>query len=266
MARKILVDSSNTIDIWRQKVNQMSDYIEDLDGLDATFQPGNTWASGYPIDRDSNIVSAVDYIGVFTDNVYKSLITGTAASQQTITAKIFADSAVFDKLHANQLWNYDSAMTLGPTDSTWYGDSPGTVKFDFTADSAKFRNLNVINLREAPDSATFGQLTIGDSGFIRSITALDSTSVILFKNLKILDSSFVLDSALVLSKITVNTFIDSGVDSGITIDSAEVDYLRINNHMVFDGVEFDSETPFSIVGAGGVIRFGGYMLTDSTGV
>jgi len=238
MARKILVDSSNTIDIWRQKVNQMSDYIEDLDGLDATFQPGNTWSLGYPIDRDSNIISGINYLTDYANQIFNSLVAGTAPSGQRITAKIFADSAVFDKLHTNQLWNYDSAMTLADSDATWYGDSPGTAAFDFTADSAKFGNLNVLRLRSYPDSATFGRLTITDSGHISNITALDSTSTVFFKNLTALGQDIEIDSAFVLNKITIGQFIsDSGSDSGVNITKATIGTADINRLTMTDSPE-----------------------------
>ena len=238
MARKILVDKTNTIDIWRQKVNQMSDYIEDLDNLDNTFQPGNTWALGYPVDRDSNIISGIDYIGSYADQIYNSLVTGTATSQQTITAKIFADSAVFDKLHANQLWNYDSAMTLAGSDATWFGDSQGTIKFDFTADSALFGNLNALRLRDYPDSATFGKITITDSGFIGNITSLDSTSTVIFKNLTARGQDIEIDSALILNRITIGKFIsDSSSDSGVNITKATIGTADINSLTMTDSPE-----------------------------
>ena len=239
MARKILVDSSNTIDIWRQKVNQMSDYIEDLDGLDATFQPGNTWAIGYPnVDRDSNIISGINYVHDYADQIYNSLITGTAVAQQQYNVKIYADSADFDKITVNQLWNYDSAMTLGDSDATWFGDSQGTAKFDFNVDSAKFGNLNIINLRQYPDSATFGRLTIVDSGFIGSITSLDSTSTVIFKNLTARGQDIEIDSALVLSRITIGEFIsDSGSDSGVNITKATIGTADINRLTLTDSPE-----------------------------
>jgi len=239
MARKILVDSSNTIDIWRQKVNQMSDYIEDLDDLDATFQPGNTWALGYPnVDRDSNIISGINYVHDYADQIYNSLITGTAVAQQQYNVKIYADSADFDKITVNQLWNYDSAMTLGDSDATWFGDSQGTAKFDFNVDSAKFGNLNIINLRQYPDSATFGRLTIVDSGFIGSITSLDSTSTVIFKNLTARGQDIEIDSALVLSRITIGEFIsDSGSDSGVNITKATIGTADINRLTLTDSPE-----------------------------
>ena len=241
MARKILVDSSNTIDIWRQKVNQMSDYIEDLDGLDATFQPGNTFDTEYPIDRDSNIISGINYLTNYSNQIFNSLIAGTAVSQQTINVKIFADSGVFDRLHTNQLWNYDSAMTLADSDATWFGDSQGTAQFDFNVDSAKFGNLNVLSLRDYPDSATFGKLTITDSGHIANLDAYDSTSEVIFKNLTILDKSPVIDSALVLNIIRITDFISdstgSGPDSGVHIDSATVGTVDINSLTMTDSPE-----------------------------
>lgn len=249
MARKILVDSSDTIDGWRQKVNQMSGYVEDLDDLDTTFQPGNTWALGYPIDRDSNIVSATNYLISETNDIFNTMIAGTAVSTRTATVKIYADSAVFNTLHANQLWNYDAAMTLGPVDSTWFGDSPGTSDFDFTAESASFGILNVINLRETPDSATFGRLTILDSGFIGSIKSLDSTSTVIFKNLTARGQDITIDSALVLNIIRIGQFIsDSGSDSGVNITKATIGTADINSLTMTDSpaITFLHARPFLV--------------------
>ena len=250
MVRKILVDSTDLIDSWSDKINIMSGYIEDLDGLDSTFQPGNTWAVGYPnVDRDSNVISSINYVADYANQIYNSLVSGTAPSQQTITAKIYADSGVFDKLHADQFWNYDSAMTLGDSDATWYGDSQGTAKFDFNVDSAKFGGLNVIRLREAPDSATFGRLTITDSGFIGNITSLDSTSTVIFKNLTARGQDIEIDSALVLSRITIGEFIsDSGSDSGVNITRATIGTADINSLTLTDshGLKFIHARPFLI--------------------
>lgn len=277
MARKILVDSSNTVAVWSQKTNTLSDYIGDLDNLDNTFAPGNTWAVGYPnVDRDSSAVSAINYIEDYADAIYSSLVGGTSTSRQTVRAKILADSADFDLLHTNQLWNYDGAMTYGPSDSTWYGDSPGTNKFDFTADSSEFRNLNVVRLRHTPDSAIIGRLIVGDSGFIGTITTADSTSELIIKNLKYKgNSAALIDSALVLNKITVEHFqSDSGGDSGVNIDVARITYLDIDSSITFadsSSLNFNVARPFYVTDSMGIITlndssvtyFAAYQLIDS---
>lgn len=274
MARTILVTDSDLIDSWYNKVNTLSDYMGDLDDLDTTFQPGYTWSlGGYPIDRDSNLVSAIDYLGREAKDIYNSLIVGTSSSTRSVSMKLFIDSGDFDLIDVNQLWNYDSAMTLGPTDPTWYGDSPGTAGFDFTADSAKFRELNVLNLREYPDSATFGQLTITDSGYITNLTALDSTATVFFKSLRWKYQVGVIDSALVLQKINIIYFIsDSAGDPGVVIDSAIMGTGDINTLTLTDSPDLGlmHARPFLIAdslgydsigqGDSGTIYFAAYQL------
>lgn len=269
MTRKILVDSTDLIDSWSDKVNIMSGYIEDLDDLDATFQPGNTWAVGYPnVDRDSSVISSINYIADYTNQIFNSLVSGTAIAQQQYTVKIYADSAVFDKITVNQLWNYDSAMTLGDSDATWFGDSQGTAKFDFNVDSAKFGGLNIVRLREVPDSATFGRLTITDSGFISKLHTIDSTAEIKFGTLKYLgNSAALIDSALVLNVIKVREFIsDSGGDSGVNIDTARITNLYIDSNITFadsPSLGLDVLRQLLIADSTGTVQYGGFLLADS---
>lgn len=257
MARTILVTDSDLIDSWYNKVNTLSDYMGDLDNLDTTFNPGNTWSlDGYPSINDSSLVTAVDYIGREVDDIYGSLLGGTQQATRKVTMKIFADSGQFEKLTVNQLWNYDSAMTLGYLDPSWFGDSPGTADFDFTADSAEFKNLNVLNLREYPDSATFGKLTILDSGHITNLTSADPTALIIFKSLRWKYQVGVIDSSLVLNTIRINHFIsDSSQDSGVNITTATLQTGDINTLILTDSdsptVELKYARPF--------------LLTDSTG-
>ena len=257
MARTILVTDSDLIDSWYNKVNTLSDYMGDLDNLNTTFNPGNTWSlDGYPSINDSSLVTAVDYIGREVDDIYGSLLGGTQQSTRKVTMKIFADSGQFNELNVNQLWNYDSAMTLGYLDPSWFGDSPGTADFDFTADSAKFENLNILRLREYPDSATFGKLTILDSGHITNLTSVDPTALIIFKSLRWKYQLGVIDSSLVLNTIRINHFIsDSSQDSGVNITTATLQTGDINTLILTDSdsptVELKYARPF--------------LLTDSTG-
>lgn len=277
MARKILVTDSDLIDSWYNKVNTMSDYMGDLDNLDATFNPGNTWSlDGYPSINDSTLVTAMDYIGREANDIYGSLLGGTSNSTRQVTMKVFADSGQFNKLFANQLWNYDSAMTLGDSYPSWFGDSPGTADFDFTADSAKFKNLNILNLREYPDSATFGRLTILDSGFITNLTSADSTALIIFKSMRWKYQVGVIDSSLVLNTIRINHFIsDSNQDSGVNITTATLKTGDINTLILTDSdsptVKLDHARPFLLTdslgydsagqGDSGAMYFAAYQLS-----
>jgi len=150
MSRKILVQKTNTLDIWRQKTNQMSDYIEDLDDLDPYFQA----PTGYSTPQDSNIVDAINTIGNGLDKIECYLYDPVLPHDSDkciigkITANLGVDSGYIEKLDLQQLWNYDSAL-VGPrnpdSDYTFYGDSPGTSAFDFNADSVHINRLYVPN-------------------------------------------------------------------------------------------------------------------------
>lgn len=271
MARKVTVNKTNTIDIWRQKVNQMSDYIEDLNDLDETFEPGDVFDPNYPkVDADSNIISSLNYVSDYLNNIQLALLGGSSAAPtpasttfaSNINAKLFVDSGVFNKVTVDQLWNYDDAMTRADSDATWYGDSPGTAKFDFNADSAVFGNLTVTRLRQAPDSATFGRLTILDSGHINSITA-DSGSTVFFKHLTARGKDIVIDSALALDRITVGKFIsDSGSDSGVNITKTTIGNVNINKFSLTDshGLDFQYARPFRITDDAGSNYFAAIQL------
>ncbi len=150
MSRKITVQKTNTLDVWRQKTNQMSDYIEDLDGLDPYFQA----PAGYSTPQDSNIVDAIGTVGGGLDKLECILYEPVLPHDSDkciigkITANLGVDSGYIQKLDLQQLWNYDSAL-VGPrnpdSDYTFYGDSPGTDKFDFIGDSVHINDLYVPN-------------------------------------------------------------------------------------------------------------------------
>lgn len=251
MARKILVQDSNSIDVWKQKVNQMSDYVGDLDNLDTTFDPGDSPYSGL-IDRDSNLASGISYFGDNLKNIINGLINGTAPIVG-LKAKIGADSGNFDKITVQSLYNFDSAMPgpgINESDYLWFGDSPGTSQHDYISDSTTFRNLTIQNLGTYPDSMTMNRLIISDSGVIGSLTALDSTATIIFKNLTMRGQDIVIDSALVLSRVTIGQFIsDSGSDSGVNIINATIGIADIRRFTLNDSqgpITFEHARPFLI--------------------
>lgn len=150
MSRKILVQKTNTLDIWRQKTNQMSDYIEDLDDLDDYFQA----PFGFSTPQDSNIVDAINAVTKFGNYIECILYEPVLPHDSDkciigkITANLGVDSGYIETLSVQQLWNYDSAL-VGPrnpdSDYTFYGDSPGTDAFDFNADSVHINDLYVPN-------------------------------------------------------------------------------------------------------------------------
>lgn len=142
MARKVLISKTNTLDVWRQKVNQMSDWFGDPSGYES---------DGKPIDF-KDYVTALNHQLNHLDYLEKLLFAPLTDSDKPllgkITANLLGDSGSFDFLRTDQLWNYDSGMN-GPqnddSDYLWYGDPPGTAKFDFKADSVHINDLYIVN-------------------------------------------------------------------------------------------------------------------------
>jgi hypothetical protein len=258
----------------------MSDYMGNLNNLDTTFDPGDSPYAGI-IDRDSNFISGINYFGDNLKNILNGLINGTSPIQG-FKAKIAADSGSFDKITVQSLYNFDSAMPgpgVNESDYLWFGDSPGTAQYDYISDITTFGNLTVLSLDNYPDSMTMTRLYIGDSGVIGSLTALDSTSTIIFKSLTMNGQDIVLDSALVLSKITIGQFIsDSGSDSGVNITKATVGTVETTRFTLNDSqgpITFEHARPFLVTdsmgydsanqGDSGQIYFAAIQLdTDST--
>lgn len=240
MARKIRVDSSNTVAIWVQKTNTMSDYMGDLDNLSSVFDSdlGRNIA-----DQDSNFVAALDHIGWLAPTIDQLLfgesdVPGARDALDSgleFSAHIVADSAAFDKINIGLLRNNDSSM-LAYADSTFFADSNplvGGLHFDFNADSATINRLTVIDShnidRISGDSIQIGNILIGaESGTIGKLS-MDDSSQIIFLAASILTTpdTQTFDSVLVTNTIRVlDSFImESGGDSGFVVDSAYIDRL-----------------------------------------
>jgi len=82
MARKILVDLTNSLGTFVQKTNAMSDYIGDLDDINPRFAANNT---------DSNIVSVINFL----DSQLQTVLGDSAGFKY-----INVDSADFNALRA----------------------------------------------------------------------------------------------------------------------------------------------------------------------
>lgn len=242
----------------------MSTYMGDLDLIDSTISP-----------QDSNMVAGMNYLGDLVPTLQKQLFKGQVP--MTITAKLLADSAVFSgSVTLKSLYNYDSAMPDSSKYGRWYlGDSPGTDEFDFNTDSAKFRKLTIsgnLTFDSSVDSAVIGKVTVDESGYIQTLSS-DSTGTVIFGRMKLrgaLGKQTVIDSALVLSKITVENFIsDSGSDSGVHIDSANITNLFIDSQLVFadsPSRKFTDIRPFYLTDSTGDSTgafFGAWQLIDS---
>ena len=243
MARKILVDSSNTVAVWVQKTNTMSDYMGDLDNLSSVFD-SNLGDPLWP-DQDSNFVSSLNHIAWLGPTVDQTLFgivptagaRGNVINPLKITARIQADSALFDKITVSKLFNTDIDL-LTFDDSDFFGDSnplTGGLHFDFNADSARFGTITVHDSNNldtlSGDSISIGNVLIGGTGKISRLF-MDDSSTIIFNNARILSngSTEMFDSVFVTNIIYVDSFISqAGGDSGFVVDSAFINVLNIPN-------------------------------------
>ena len=241
MARKILVNTSNTVAVWVQKTNVMSDYMGDLNDLSSVFDSdlGNAL---FP-DQDSNFVSSLNHLAWLGPTINSALLgrgntTGGRNSQTNpikITARIVADSANFQKITLSKLENTDAAMLVFD-DASFFGDSNpvnGGLHFDFNADSARFGYITVNdsnNLDVLPsNSIQIGNIFIGGTGKISRLFS-DDSSTIKFINARIITTpdTQTFDSVLVTNRIHIdNFFSQAGGDSGIHIDSAYINTLNL---------------------------------------
>ena len=108
MSRQITVYRTNTMQEMMQKVGQMADYAENLDGLSKTFD------SPDPINgltHDGSFVQAINYAGVAGDNILEVLFQDTPPAT-IITANIQSDSGILDKLVTNTLYAADEFMEV----------------------------------------------------------------------------------------------------------------------------------------------------------
>lgn len=238
MARKIRVDSSNTVAIWVQKTNAMSDYMGDLDNLSSVFDSD----LGDPLfpDQDSNFVASLNHIGWLgptVNNVFfgTDSVGGRSISQTLqVKSNIIAESADFDKMTIQLLRNNDSSMLAFQDDSDFFADSNQVgfgLHFDFNADSATFGNITVHDSHNidtlSSDSIQIGNVLIGGTGSIGKLSMDDSSQIVfLAATIHTTPDTQTFDSVLVTNVVHVDSFImESGGDSGFVVDSAYIDRL-----------------------------------------
>lgn len=289
MARKIHIDSDNTIQQWIDSQNTMSDYMGDLDDFVTEIRttPLNYYGDYYlekiadsglydtyrPGYRDSSFVTAVNHVYNPMVTFLTSLFNGGSAK---MTANLLVDSATFHILRLDDspggtgnVFTHFYAADAFVRDSYERGDSIGSTglinsillpdstnylissfKFDFLVDSgATFNNLVTTNF----DSVSYD---------------LDSA---LFDHIQIHDSGYIQtltadsDGFVKINFALVHN-IDSTIDSAkfnhllkvtnITSDSATIDSALINNLYLESDLTFDDST------YDGVSKF---LITDSLG-
>lgn len=272
MARKIRVDSSNTVGVWVQKTNTMSDYMGDLEQLSGVFDSD----LGYDIpNQDSNLIAAINHISWVAPTINKeffgetadSLVagarnlapgTGPNGSTIKITAHLVVDSANFDKINLQLLRNNDSSMLAFQPDSDFFADSNqlvGGLHFDFNADSATINRLTVVDSHNIDtldgDSIQIGNILVGDPNGTIGKLSMDDSSRIIFGSANIITSgdTEVFDSVLVTNTIRIldSFIITTGSDSGLIVDSAYIDRLV---YPVWDSIGMGDSFGLPAVSAG----------------
>ena len=268
MVRQIVVDSSDTIATWVQKVNQMSDsHMGDLDDLSSVFDSD---VGRDILDQDSNFVAALNHIGWLgptIDNIIFGIDSSPGArplgQDLRFTPRIIADSANFQKLNIGGLLNNDAAILVFD-DASRFGDSEGVTSalaFDFNADSATFTKLEVRDSNNldtlAGTNIQIGNVLIGGTGVISRIEQ-DNSSNVIFNNARIISNpaTQLAESAFVSDRITIGTFISqAGQDAGFVSDSAYINRLHMAN---WDSSTLGDSVDFNVISS---IKYFGDVMT-----
>lgn len=219
MTRKITIDLVDAIGTFMTKTNQLSDYIGDLDNLDSSFSDNFA---------DSNIVSALNYMGDKLDSIGNVLFGGGGS---LFVKGFIGDSAEFKRLRVGEL-TADSA----------------------TIDSATINDLYVTGTMYA-DSARFNQIHVDSIGVEAGATlTIDSATI---NRLNV--TSLTIDSATVNRLSAGFAQIDSA-----TIDSATITDLTVTTLIIDSNrYELDNAKRFTVKNDAGTIVLDGYFLSTS---
>lgn len=271
MPRKIILDSSNTLGVWIQKQNAMSDYMGDLDDFDSSIRANdpsgvNHWnqPTVYQNPGDSNFVTALN--GTYDPRVSTLVAATTYTNPPTarligFTSPLFVDSATFKKIDIDHLFAHDPEVR----DSYEDGDSIGATGLPVAsflydlhvADSALFTTISAPTIdTTALDSAIFDNIML-DSGATMQVDTLDydSDEKVVFHNLRLDELPGAVDSAKFGTLNTENITAESAYIGVAIIDSA-----IINNNIYFMGKTFDGVSLIQIVDKNGANLLAGYKL------
>jgi len=296
MARKIHIDSDNTLQQWIDSQNTMSDYMGNLDSFRSDILTNFTT----PLHNTSTGASFVTALNYLYDPLMQNLLnlfngTGTANFDEL---ELRIDSATFNILRVNYQDSnvgknalgrstvfaadahvrdsYDSGDLIGSTgliNSVLNGQSYliPTFSFDlFIESNATFNNITVESGFDASilDSAIFNKITVVDSSRVDKLIA-DSNGVVTISQAHILNfhpapADPDLDS-ITVSYLLRSVHIDA--DSAV-IPEASINNLTLDSNFDFDGLRFRTASKFLITDSAspdsandtGVIYFGGYKL------
>jgi len=196
MTRKVVVDLVDAVGTFMSKTNLISDYVGDLDNLDADF------AANF---SDSSVVSALNHLSDKLDSIGGVLFGGGG----TLRVQGFiGDSAEFKRLRVGKL-TADSSTIDSATINDLY--ISGTLR----ADSARFKTIHVDSI--GIDSGA--TLTI-DSAEVNKLTVtsltIDSADIVRLKAQYADIDSADIDSATI-TDLTVTK---------LTLDNVELDNVK----------------------------------------
>mgnify|MGYP000153260714 CR=1 FL=1 len=292
MARKIHIDSDNTLQQWIDSQNTMSDYMGNLD----SFRPAILNNFTTPLHNTSTGASFVTALNYLYDPLMQNLLnlfngTGTSNFDEL---ELRVDSATFNILRVNIQDSSVGKNLKGRStvfaadahvrDSYEAGDSTGSTGlinsvlngqsylipsfgFDlFIESNATFENMTVSHSFDTIllDSAVFNKIVIIDSSRVDKLVA-DSNGVVTISQAHILNFHPGQPDSINVSNVLRSTNI---IGDSAVIPEVNINNLIVESDLEFDGIRFRTASKFLITDSAspdsandtGVIYFGGYKL------
>lgn len=291
MARKIHIDSDNTLQQWIDSQNTMSDYMGNLDSFRSDILD-NFVVTPHNSSTGTSFVTALNYLYDPLMQKLLNLFNGTGSTNFD-ELELRVDSGTFNILRLDMQDSTVGKNLLGRStlfaadahvrDSYEDGDSIGSTNLiasvlsgyvhlipDFNYDlyiesNAAFRNIVVESSFDTSllDSAKFNKITIVDSSRVDKLIA-DSNGTVTISQTKVIDfHPGQPDSGNIGFLVNHNLVADSAVFLKASINNLTIDSdLIFDNHTFTEVSKFlitDSSSPDS-ASAAGVIYLGGFKL------
>lgn len=291
MARKIHIDSDNTLQQWIDSQNTMSDYMGNLDSFRSNILD-NFVVTPHNSSTGASFVTALNYLYDPLMQKLLNLFNGTGSTNFD-KLELRVDSGTFNILRLDMQDSTVGKNLLGRStlfaadahvrDSYEDGDSIGSTNLiasvlsgyvhlipDFNYDlyiesNAAFRNIIVESSFDASllDSAKFNKITIVDSSRVDKLIA-DSNGTVTISQTKVIDfHPGQPDSGNIGFLVNHNLVADSAV-----FLKASINNLTIDSDLIFDNHTFTEASKFLITDSSspdtssdpGEIYLGGFKL------
>ena len=291
MARKIHIDSDNTLQQWIDSQNTMSDYMGNLDSFRSDILD-NFVVTPHNSSTGASFVTALNYLYDPLMQKLLNLFNGTGSTNFD-QLELRVDSGTFNILRLDMQDSTVGKNLLGRStlfaadahvrDSYEDGDSIGSTNLiasvlsgyvhlipDFNYDlyiesNAAFRNIVVESSFDASllDSAKFNKITIVDSSRVDKLIA-DSNGTVTISQTKVIDfHPGQPDSGNIGFLVNHNLVADSAV-----FLKASINNLTIDSDLIFDNHTFTEASKFLITDSSspdtssdpGEIYLGGFKL------